>query len=179
MVINSRNILFLHKNDLYLKKIVKKLLTISLVTLFLFNLNAFAQQCDTRGKVFECAEIFGDSVTYLNDFEVIQPKRKTKDSPNGMEWDIYLMKGTEYRFALCCKPYSDKILNLYDDKVTEQNPYETTEVSRKGYFDFVCTQSGIYKVSIRFKSEESISKEMYALGILGYVRKVNLADSHH
>jgi len=133
-------------------------------------------QCDNKDRVFQCAKLLGDSITYLNDFEINQDKRKSADDPNGEVWDIYLMRGTEYRFALCCPAgIDDKIMRLFNVSSTEENPILTTGMQKKSnfYFDFICKKSGVYKVSIRFKQENLLGKELSATGLLGFIRKVN------
>ena len=84
------------------------------------------------------------------------------------------MRGTEYRFALCCLSMSDKVMKLYVDSLTEDFPLRTTYLNHrnKEYFDFICKNTGIYKVSIRFKKESIFGKELSALGLLGFIRKV-------
>ncbi len=133
----------------------------------------YAQNMD-RNSIFKCASVFGDSITFLNDFTVDNPKRKTKDEPNGQEWNVYLMKGTVYRFALCCfTPGKDIEMKLYDDTVTEQHPYNVLKQKKKTtYFDYVCKRSDIYKVSIRFRDNSVLNKELKAIGLLGFVRKI-------
>ena len=133
-------------------------------------------QNDDRDRVFVCAKVFGDTITYLNDFSIKNEKRKSLEDPNGEKWEIYLMKGTEYRFALCCPSgIDDKIMRLFDENTSEEAPILSTGSERKSkpYFDFICTKSGIYSVSIRFKKDTLLGKELSATGLLGFIRKVN------
>jgi len=128
-----------------------------------------------RNSIFRCAKIFGDSITFLNDFTVHNPKRKAaEDHPNGQEWDVYLMKGTVYRFALCCySKGSPIIMKLYRDSISEKNTnFFIKQNSKKSYFDYVCENSGVYKVSIRFKNDKMPDEELSAIGILGFIRKI-------
>jgi hypothetical protein len=148
----------------------------TIITAFIF-LNTFETYAqDDSFNVFQCAEIFGDSITFLNDFDLYQAKRKTPEDLNGKIWEVYLIQDTEYRFALCSKDgINDKILRLFDDTVTEDNPYLSTGLKGKSnaFFDFKCTKSGIYKVSIRFKNPSMIGKELRVIGLLGFIRKLN------
>lgn len=141
-----------------------------------FAFIVFESQSQTidRNSIFRCAKIFGDSITFLNDFTVNNPRRKTTEDINGQEWDVYLIKGTMYRFALCCySGGSTLIMKLYDDTVTEKNPYYfIKQHSKKSYFDYVCKKSALYKVSIRFNNEKNLNKELSAIGILGFIKKV-------
>ncbi len=143
--------------------------------LFFFanDFESYSQTID-RNSIFKCAKVFGDSITFLNDFTVADPKRKTENDPNGNEWEVYLMKGTVYRFALCCySKGSPIVMKLYDDTVTEKNPYYfIKQHSRKTYFDYVCKKSAVYKVSIRFKNNNVLNQELSAIGILGFIRKI-------
>ncbi len=140
-----------------------------------FNYKLNAQTMD-RNSIFKCASVFGDSITFLNDFTVDNSKRKTKEDPNGQEFEVYLMKGTVYRFALCCYSEGRNIeMKLYDDTVTEKHPYNIIIQHKKNnYFDFVCKRSDIYKVSVRFRDDNTLDKELKAIGLLGFVRKIKL-----
>jgi len=142
--------------------------------LFQFESLESRSQAIDRNAIFKCAKVFGDSITFLNDFTVSNPKRKTPEDPNGREWEVYLMKGTVYRFALCCySKGSPVILKLYDDTVTEDNPYYfIKQHSKKSYFDYVCNKSAVYKVSIRFNNNQILNQELSAIGILGFIRKI-------
>lgn len=153
---------------------MKHILIILFFITYLSSSEIYSQSED-RNRIFECAQIFGDSITFLNDFEVNQPKRKVSDDPNGASFQIYLMKGTEYRFALCCLSLSNKVMKLYNDSITEKNPIRSTYTNRrnKRYFDFICRKSGIYNISIRFKKDNVMGEEFSTLGILGFIRKVH------
>ena len=146
------------------------------ILILIFSFFESFSQIDDRNTIFKCAQIFGDSITFLNDFSLNLPKRKISEDPNGKEWDVYLMKGTEYRFALCCSDgINDKIMRLFNEEFTEDNPIGSTGSERKSnsYFDFICRKSDIYKVSIRFKKENVIGVQLTAKGLLGFVRKIN------
>jgi hypothetical protein len=154
------------------KTVLKTFLLLLLVSII--NFSAYSQ-CDDKNRVFHCAKIFGDTITYLNDFDIRQDKRKSLNDPNGEVWDIYLMKGTEYRLALCCPAgIDDKVLRLFDENSSEEMPIISTGSGRRSlqYIDFICTRSGIYHVSIRFKEDNLIGKELIATGLLGFIRKV-------
>jgi len=150
----------------------KKIYILLIVLLFFTSLSY--GQYDDRDRVFKCAQFFGDSIIFLNDFDIVQDKRKVKEDPNGKEWEVYLMNGTEYRFAICCQSLKDIEMKLYSDSIPENTPIGSTYVNKKNqkYFDFLCKKSEVYKVSIRFKKENVIGKELTALGILGFIRKI-------
>ncbi|MCF6365339.1 MAG: hypothetical protein L3J35_03970 [Bacteroidales bacterium] len=152
---------------------MKKKIFILLISLLFFYSDGFGQ-FDERNRVFKCAQFFGDSIIFLNDFDISQEKRKTKEDPNGKEWEVYLMNGTEYRFAICCDSQRDIVMKLYSDSVPETAPLKSTYINGKNmkYFDFLCNKSEVYKVSVRFKKDNVIGKELTALGILGFIRKV-------
>ncbi|MCD4793555.1 MAG: hypothetical protein K8R54_10000 [Bacteroidales bacterium] len=147
------------------------------ILILIFSFSDSFSQFDDNNTIFKCAQIFGDSITFLNDFSLNLPKRKISEDPNGKEWDVYLMKGTEYRFALCCSDgINDIIMRLFNEEFTEESPIGSTGSERKTnpYFDFICRKSGIYKVSVRFKKENVIGVQLTATGLLGFVRKINL-----
>lgn len=153
--------------------IVQKSYILALILFFSFSVSF--SQFDDSGRVFRCAAIFGDSITFLNDFNIHQSKRKTKEDPNGNEWEVYLMKGTVYRFALCCEDgINDLIMRLYNEEFNEENPLGSTGLKSrsKHYFDFICYKSDIYKVSLRFKKEGLLGKQLTAIGLLGFIRKI-------
>lgn len=150
--------------------------TLILIFILFFSFSDSFSQFDDRGRIFKCARIFGDSITFLNDFDINQQKRKTSEDPNGNEWEVYLMKGTEYRFALCCENgINDKVMRLFNEEFNEENPLGCTGLKGRSnpYFDFICTKSDIYKVSIRFKKEDVLGKPLSAIGLLGFIRKIN------
>ena len=155
---------------------MKSIITLFFAFLLFVSVNSYSQQ-DNSEKIFRCAQLFGDSITFLNDFYINIPKRKTIDDPNGKEWDVYLMRGTLYRFALCSATGThDKVLNLFNLEDSENKPCGSSYADRRNrvYFDFLCEKTGIYKVSIRFKDKNEIGKPISAIGILGFIRKVNL-----
>ncbi len=152
---------------------MKKIILSIVIAIILLPSNSIAQ-CEERKEVFKCAQFFGDSIIFLNDFKVNNPKRKVKEDSNGKEWDIYLMKNTEYRFAMCCKSLSKISMKLYCDSISENNPLLSTYMNGKNqrYFDFICMKSALYKVSIRFKKENVLNKELDAMGIVGFIKKI-------
>ncbi len=146
-----------------------------LVLILIFSFSESFSQFDDRGRIFRCAAIFGDSITFLNDFDLNLQKRKATEDPNGTEWEVYLMKGTEYRFALCCEDgINHLIMRLYNEEFNEENPIGSTGLKSRSklYFDFICNKSDIYKVSLRFKKEDLLGKQLTAIGLLGFIRKI-------
>jgi len=154
---------------------VKRFLFVYIFLFFLVSSEIHSQTLE-RNSVFKCAEVFGDSITFLNDFTVNLSKRKTLDEPNGEEWDLYLMRGTVYRFSLCSYTKGIKIImKLYNDTLTEKKPYFViTRPSHTKYFDYLCKKSDVYKVSVRFKNEKTLNRDLIAIGILGFIKKVKL-----
>ena len=152
---------------------MNRVLTIFFLFFALFQFESTAQTID-RNSIFGCAKVFGDSITFLNDFTLAAAKRKTPEDPNGKEWEVYLMKGTVYRFALCCYSKGGPlVMKLYDDTVKEDNPYILIKQhTKKSYSDYICKKSAVYKVSIRFKNDKILNQELSAIGILGFIRKL-------
>ncbi len=134
-------------------------------------------QCKDESGVFKCAEMFTpEGITFMNEFLVDGKKRKTETEPNGQEFDVTLLGGRKYRFALCCYTgLDDLVLTLYDDNNPEATPLGSTFKDGKdvAFFDYICTKEGLYKVSIRFKPGKGIDKKMCAIGLLGYGGKVS------
>jgi hypothetical protein len=152
---------------------------IKLIT-FLFTFSAFCfisqdlkAQCDDEMGVFDCADLLGgDTVIYLSDF-LAKGKKMKLNSDSRFDWDVYLNKNTNYRFALCCKEgISDKEMILYNDENPEENPCGSTFINGndKLFFDFHCPKDGMYNICIRFK-DKNINKRLCAIGLLGYIGK--------
>lgn len=148
-------------------------LSFSLLFLLFSSANA---QCKDESGVFKCASLLGDTVVYLNDFNIQNMKIKSYTEDNGESWDIYLIKGNKYRFALCCyEGIDDKEMKLFNKENGEDNPIGSTFTGGvdKAYFDFVCLKSDIYYVSIRFKQNDAESgRKLCAMGLLGYAGKM-------
>ncbi len=151
-----------------------KLTVITLFIIFLGCKEPKAQCKDDMG-VFKCAEIFNEAnISFLSDFTIYAKKRKKVEAENGQNWEIYLLKGTKYRFALCCyEGLEDIEMKLYDKEQIESKPYATTcqNGEDKAYFDFLCKKSEMYNVSIRFKDIKQINKKLCAIGLLGFIEK--------
>ncbi len=153
-----------------------RLLIILVQISFLFIFQESYGQWNEGSHVFKCAQFFGDSIIFLNDFEVKQSKRKIKEDAEGKIWDIYLMKGNLYRFVLCSKDASLIEMKLYDDITTRNYPYKSTLVNGKDvkYFDYICKKSNVYKLSILFKEHNLLGVPLNAIGILGFIKKVKI-----
>jgi len=152
---------------------IKRTLFFTIILIFALAGTTNAQCKDDTG-VFKCATLLSDSVVYLNDF-TISKKIKSQEE-NGEIWQIYLIKGNKYRFALCCYQGLDNvIMKLYN---TTDNP-ETAPINStsqggadKPIFNFTCEESAVYYVSIRFKPGFALGDKLCAIGLLGYAGKV-------
>ncbi len=132
---------------------MRKIKYLVFVILFSFNFNYTTAQC-TQQRVYSCSASQEGSI-YLNDFntrlKVFENKVLTGD-----EWTVVLNKGTYYRFGLCTPRgrEDDVEFRLFNSKNAEfTNPIAIsflTDIGTHG-FDFYCTESGIYNVSVRFK----------------------------
>ncbi len=132
-------------------------------------------QCKDSNGIFKCAKVFNDDkVAYLNDFKLSQ-KGSTLKRENGQEWEVYLLKGVKYRFALCCYDGIEKIvLKLYDKvNTTEDNPLNSTfkNGEDQAYFDFSPNESQVFYVSLRAKNGPETIDKICAIGLLGYIDK--------
>ncbi len=134
----------------------------------------FTQAQCKQQVVYTCATNNGKAI-YLRDFNT-KLKRARNGRPSGTKWSVMLNKGTHYRFNLCTQSgYSDRIvLTLFDSKHPEKKPYVTTKSTSNpktnNRFDFICTRTGTYYVSIRFKEGVSARKSC-AVGVLSWVGK--------
>jgi hypothetical protein len=154
--------------------IFKKLFFVFVFIILLVNTSN--AQCKDDSGVFKCASLLTDSVVYLNDFKVSNKKVKSFTEENGESWEIYLIQGNRYRFALCCyEGIENKVMKLYSKDVPEENPIGSTfkEGTDKSFFDFVCNKSDVYYVSIRYKESGAIEgNKLCAIGLLGYAGKL-------
>jgi hypothetical protein len=118
---------------------------------FLFFLSYNSKgQCGfaLRDKVLE--EIGG--ATYIKDFRVSLPQGNTKKPPKE-EFGILLNRGTHYRFNIKSdSSCTDQVmLRLYDyDKFYGGN-YDPDDGSLYTFFDFFCSKTQIYYLSISFE----------------------------
>jgi len=155
---------------------LKKTILYLLFFVFSAGMNITQAQCKDSNGVFKCCEMFDDnSVAYLNNFSLKLKKRKTTTDDNGKSWDIFLMQGTKYRFALCSYSGLDKIeMILYEKEKGDSIPIATTFKGGKDktYFDYSCKKSNLYGVTIRFKKSDTVGEKICAIGLLGFVGKV-------
>ena len=149
-----------------------------IITLFiiLFGFGNTTAQCKDDMGVFKCAEIFNEAnIAYLNDFTLYAKKRKNIEDENGKSWEVSLIKGIKYRFALCCYDGLAEIeMKLYNKQHPETSPYATTFKNGKdqAYFDFLCPETEMYNVSIRFKDNYITNQKLCAVGLLGFIEKL-------
>jgi len=124
-----------------------------LVLLFSFNFNYTTAQC-TQQQVYSCSASQEGGI-YLRDFNT-RLKGFENKVLTGDEWTVFLNKGTYYRFGLCTRRgrEDDVEFRLFNSKNAEfTNPIAIsflTDIGTHG-FDFYCTESGMYNVSVRFK----------------------------
>jgi hypothetical protein len=131
-------------------------------------------QCKQQ-VVYNCATNNGKDI-YLRDFNTKLKKAGT-DEDSGTKWAVVLNQGTHYRFNLCTQDgFEDQVeLVLFDSKHPEDSdPYSVTKPSSdpktNNRFDFICSKSGTYYVSIRFmKGVEG--RKSCAVGVLSFVGK--------
>ncbi len=140
-----------------------------IIALFvLFGGNAHAQ-CKQQ-FVYSCAKDNGNAI-YLRDFNVKIKAKKEKESVAPVEkFSVVLNKGTRYRFNLC-SPSDTKgkaVLKLYDGKKRLASTFIPEKDLDLNGFDFHCSKSAIYYVTIEMRNGEKGS----AVGILSFVGKV-------
>ena len=158
-----------------MKKVSKIVFSFLFTLSFIGIYQAADAQCKDETGVFKCAEMFTpEGITFMNEFTTNVKKRKSASAPNGQVWDVYLLANRKYRFALCCyEGLDDIVLTLYDEAHPEESPIGSTFQDGKDqvYFDFICETEAQYKVSIRFKDNNTTGK-LCAIGLLGYGGKV-------
>ncbi len=143
---------------------------------FVVSFGATPAQAQCKQQVvYACATDYGKSL-YLRDFNTKLKKPKKGATLSGTKWSVVLNKGTRYRFKLCTQSgHKERIvLTLFDAKHPEQTPYVQTKTTSNpktdNKFDFICTRTGTYYVSIRFKPGVAARKSC-AVGILFWISK--------
>ena len=110
---------------------------------------------------------------YLRDF-CTKLRKVSLGDIGGSKWTVVLNNGAGYLFTLCTdEGFEDKIvMKIYDSKHPETNPLgESRYMKNKTYgFEFLCEKSGMYYISIRFRSGEG-TKKTCAIGILSFLDK--------
>jgi hypothetical protein len=131
-------------------------------------------QCKQQ-VVYNCATNNGKAI-YLRDFNT-KLKKAGSDEESGTNWAVVLNQGTHYRFNLCTQDgFENQVeLVLFDNKHPEDtDPYAVTKPTNdpktNNRFDFVCSKSGTYYVSIRFMAGVE-GKKSCAVGVLSFVGK--------
>jgi len=150
---------------------MKSILTGLIIAIILFNADVFAQ-CRQQ-DVYNCAKNNGNAI-YLRDFNVKLKKQKPHETkPQEARFSVVLNKGTKYRFNLCnCESEEGgkPVLKLYDGKKeVGSTHYVDAQKVEKDFpmFDFVCTKSAIYYISIYMNDGEKGS----VVGVLSFVGK--------
>ncbi len=138
------------------------------------SVNSVNAQCKQQ-VVYSCATDNGKAI-YLRDFNTKLKKAKGGNK-SGTKWSVVLNKGTHYRFNLCPQSgYESRVvLTLFDARHPEDTkPYvktkSTSDPKTNNRFDFICTSTGTYYVSIRFKPGAN-AKKSCAVGVLSWVGK--------
>ncbi|MEA3451597.1 MAG: hypothetical protein U9Q83_06795 [Bacteroidota bacterium] len=152
---------------------MKKIITTIIVTFAIISFSFQEAQAQCRQQMVYTCATKGQSI-YLRDFNT-KLKNSNNAAESGSRWTVVLNKDAHYRLNLCTPDGFDKkvILTLYDSQHPEHTkPFGSTFNAKTGKhydaFDFVCRKSGMYYVSIRFKSGVS-DRKTCAVGILSFV----------
>jgi len=151
---------------------IKIILSILALTITFAN-TSFAQ-CEDEMGVFGCADMFAkDNIIFLSDFSV-NKKIKKKDTEKGESWDVYLNSNTRYRFAICCNAGTEGIiLEIREGEGKEAVGTTFDNTAYNEHFDYECKKSGNYKVIMSFRDEYKNKKKYCAIGLMGYIGKIN------
>ena len=118
-------------------------------TILLLDSNKVNAQCGMALRDVVLQEIQG--ATYLKDFRVRLEEGNPKKPPRE-EFAILLNKGSHYRFNIKAdKDCKDQpVLKLYDFTHFYGSNYDPTDGSTYTYFEFTCTKTQVYYLSISF-----------------------------
>jgi hypothetical protein len=128
---------------------IQKIIIAILFSLFLFNLNSYAQ-CGNELKREAYAKIKGG--TYLKDFRIRFDEESSKKNPDSEEFTIMLYKGVRYRFVLKNdkSKEGEAIIKLYDDFKIYASSYDEASATHHNIFEFFCQKTQAYYVSGHF-----------------------------
>ncbi|MDA3894366.1 MAG: hypothetical protein PF517_22110 [Salinivirgaceae bacterium] len=143
MIIENRNIF-----------LAIKLILFVVITGFVARTNKVQAQCGMALKDVVLQEI--GEATYLKDFRVRLEEGNPKKPP-AKEFAILLNKGTSYRFNIKAdKDCKDQvILKLYDFNHFYGYNYDPADGTTYDYFEFSCTKTQVYYLSISFAEANS------------------------
>ncbi|MBI9067553.1 MAG: hypothetical protein JEZ09_09700 [Salinivirgaceae bacterium] len=134
------------KHSKNLLRILGIIAILSIIT----NQSHLMAQCGMALKEVVMQEI-GDA-TYLKDFRVTLEEGKNPKKPPAKEFSILLNKGSHYRFNIkedsTCNDYA--VLKLYDFSRYYGGNYDPSDGSTYKYFEFTCTKTQVYYLSISF-----------------------------
>ncbi|MCK5822774.1 MAG: hypothetical protein KAG95_02150 [Bacteroidales bacterium] len=140
---------------------MKRIIFYTILILFLFNNNIYAQSDEL---VNVCALDIGNA-TYLKDFKVKLQQSSVKPSPS-TKFSVLLNKGTIYQLNVCdAAGYEGKaVLMLFDhSKLLGSNQKGDGTLMKA--FGFQCQKTGVYNISVSFKN----GKQGAAVTILSYM----------
>jgi len=133
-----------------LKKTGIKLKTVFILAVFLVICKGLNAQCDNnlRREAYKLIE----GGTYIRDFKVSLNESKPK-KPATDEKSIILSKGNRYRFVIIKDPMreGEPVLRVFDQH-TEYATNLTAGNNSAQAFDFICTNTQVYSLSVHFQN---------------------------
>ncbi len=144
---------------------MKRELIIPLLLLLLPLAMAGQTEADLTSR---CVLSSGPNTTYLKDHVIKLPRAVTgKDTPVVKE-NIYLMKGTKYRFTLCNSEDSkgELVISIYDKERKIISSFDEKSGKAYGSIDFICNKTGMYTLWYSFREGE----QGMGIGVVSLIR---------
>ena len=142
----------------------KILLYATLMIIFPLTVSAQADQNLTSACVLSA----GANTTYLKDYVIKLSKATTKANIPVVKENMYLMKGTNYRFTLCNADGSagQLVLSIYDRDRKIISTYDEKSGENYNSIDFSCNKTGAYTLWYSFTNGD----QGMGVGVVSMVR---------
>lgn len=142
----------------------KVLLYAILMIIFPLTVSAQADQNLTS----TCVLSAGANTTYLKDYVIKLSKATTKANIPVVKENMYLMKGTNYRFTLCNADGStgQLVLAIYDRDRKIISTYDEKSGKIYNSIDFSCNKTGAYTLWYSFTNGD----QGMGVGVVSMVR---------
>lgn len=144
---------------------MKKELIIPLLLLLLPF--ALAAQTDAD-MTTRCVMSAGPNTTYLKDHVIKLPGAVSGKEMPVVKENIYLMKGTKYRFTLCNSDDSsgELTISIYDKDKKIIGSYDEKGGKTYSSIDFICNKTGMYTLWYSFRGGE----QGMGIGVVSLIR---------
>ena len=144
---------------------MKKELFIPLLLLLMPLVMAGQTDTDLTSR---CVLSAGPNTTYLKDHVIKLPKAASGKEMPVVKENLYLMKGTKYRFTLCNSEDSkgELIISIYEKDKKIISSFDEKGGKTYGSIDFICNKTGMYTLWYSFREGE----QGMGIGVVSMIR---------